>query len=92
MQQNWKSMQFNLEQAVTGKARFSTSQSKIFPLVPSTAYSQIMVDAYKKFILVCFLRGVHVQTALPKYTNNNRYEIHTMNHFRAFGINQYYPA
>merc|ERR1712131_580798 len=57
MQQNWNSMQFNLEQAVT---------------VPSTAYSQIMVDAYKKYILVCFLRGVHVQTALPKYTNNNR--------------------
>ena len=41
-------------------------------LVPSTAYSQIIIDAYKKFILVCFLRGVHVQTALPKYTSNSR--------------------
>jgi len=57
IQQNWKSMQFNLEQAVT---------------VPSIAYSQIIIDAYKKFILVCFLRGVHVQTALPKYTTNSR--------------------
>ena len=72
MQQNWKSMQFNLEQAVTGEYSYFSINPLKLNLVPSTAYSQIIIDAYKKFILVCFLRGVHVQTALPKYTSNSR--------------------
>merc|ERR1712131_253396 len=57
MEQNWKQMHFNLEQVIS---------------VPSNAHSQIIIDAYKKYILICFLRGINIRNTLPKYALQSR--------------------
>jgi len=57
MQQNWKQMHFNLEQVIS---------------VPSNAHSQIIIDAYKKYTLICFLRGICIKSTLPRYATQSR--------------------
>jgi len=55
-QQDWESMQFYLEQAIS---------------LPATGHvSQITIDAYKKFLLVSLIRGQ--EPLLPKYAVSSR--------------------
>ena len=40
--------------------------------MPSNAHSQIIIDAYKKYTLICFLRGICIKSTLPRYATQSR--------------------
>lgn len=55
IRQDWERMHFYLEQVIS---------------IPAHYISQIIIDAYKKFLLVCLIRGI--EPNLPKYATNTR--------------------